>query len=1456
MASYDFGFREVIPDQTLPEKWKEVTINTGGTQSTLQDIKVPERAGGFTYKDTTLPYTRNRFIYWRISHDVLELVEQSLDINLVHNHVRFRFQDSPILEGVSIQETANSVQVLVPTVSSVHRLVFPHPDAITSRSLQAFNLRQPQDSVFVEAGINCVQQQYIIHHSAPNSTLPHLAASYLAVNDEAIFALQYNSGSTLVVRMDYISGLVSATELKETTLVSRLLGIVPGPLLRTKTSDDDFVTSLVLHTLGLATYLFTLSQDCKLKMWSVDRQECIMAANLLDFLHVPRPQQGIPEPGRQNHMLRKAVGRDENDLHIGIFLSFARKSAFLIMKPVSEQGYYDLKSLIAVNDNQVGAENDLVDFWISCYSIWAMWANPVGETIVRHRRFRDEASHSHGTNWTQVVPENALDRNFDPSAHPNLEAKQAYLSYIFHPGKLPLSVINRALTIFRRPTGGAMPTQYPEVSASVLKERVAVVVENEIKNEISDLEITDEEYIEISWRAWAKFYSCCVQYYWAGTRPVAFLAAPANDMIPGPLSNNPIGIVCKAQFSLFRPIDELEHLWSIGSGSSGSSDISTFNPVTRPNNVCTADMVTFFQALYRMEKHLPDEIKENFLKALFYQQDPKDFATNLVEEYDSEYFSRRSANKLLSGIMPDMIDEVVHLLTFYSLDHNAATEMDIEGEDLPRKELDNISFLFSSQLGSNVVAEALHQSSQGRFQVLRNLLFLLLCLKKHLTTIFPKVDVNSTTAERLRVRLIPHTAQLIRCYYIINWVATSSCGLAVPTMLDASIQQLNILSMRDKVEGADAVHLALRGNKAHTLLSLFLSSKSARYAQNLMAQQGTEIDLLSQWHTSMLPYMTIVGKLLWPSSYLFVFPEFLLSACQYLLVEQYVRLLKPWCDSNVHSREFLLGSVLLDMGEAEKACDHFLVAANGVSNESFLASHLARPNYEDELEPTHEHRLVLYFLKVIKLFDQLDHSDCVLRIVDQAIRDAEMDDPEMATLHSIKFNHLLRIGRHSEAFEAMHYNPDSSRRQDSLRQLINSLVHHKKLHKLVDFSYSPAMLAAAEEVLVVKARSQHLMASEFYTVVHALHVKHLNYRKAASIKYEQAFRLSREVNGLASMKLQARCLQIAINELCLVPKEYQWVLKPYSSVKNATLSSVFSDYEPPNQSPKRNYDGEKIAQVDGVKKMEIVELWQMRRDSEVLLAKIELIGPDAANSLVSLVSNLSVEQFIGHLINESHFDLALRLSTLHELPKGSIMEAIAGKCVAVTRDDESDANICWLGYNYTSDVAGGDGSVSSVAWKYLQKCLKHHEESGRTEMHKAIVIKLIKVEAFLPQWLIDSYKKKNAAELLRILLMAGRLEEAGQLSCEMYNAGMGHGSKEFGMGRGISNKNSSVWLPLNLLMWCSRELEAAVVKDKLGAPFDQLLEDLKDVQAAYVEKLKRMSEGMQVKARMPSKLKV
>jgi len=51
---------------------------------------------------------------------------------------------------------------------------------------------------------------------------------------------------------------------------------------RGKTSESDIAVSMVLHSVGLETYLFSLSRDGNLRMWSCSRAQCIMVANVLN----------------------------------------------------------------------------------------------------------------------------------------------------------------------------------------------------------------------------------------------------------------------------------------------------------------------------------------------------------------------------------------------------------------------------------------------------------------------------------------------------------------------------------------------------------------------------------------------------------------------------------------------------------------------------------------------------------------------------------------------------------------------------------------------------------------------------------------------------------------------------------------------------------------------------------------------------------------------------------------------------------------------------------------------------------------------------------------------------------------------------------------------------------------------------------------------------------------------
>ena len=62
-----------------------------------------------------------------------------------------------------------------------------------------------------------------------DNPLPQTSASWLSVNEEALYALAYSTGPILLIRMDP-HGVVFVSELKQETIVPRFLSGIAGAL--------------------------------------------------------------------------------------------------------------------------------------------------------------------------------------------------------------------------------------------------------------------------------------------------------------------------------------------------------------------------------------------------------------------------------------------------------------------------------------------------------------------------------------------------------------------------------------------------------------------------------------------------------------------------------------------------------------------------------------------------------------------------------------------------------------------------------------------------------------------------------------------------------------------------------------------------------------------------------------------------------------------------------------------------------------------------------------------------------------------------------------------------------------------------------------------------------------------------------------------------------------------------
>lgn len=87
---------------------------------------------------------------------------------------------------------------------------------------------------------------------------------------------------------------------------------------------------------------------------------------------------------------------------------------------------------------------DLVDFALCQSQLWAVWRNTQGETAVSTVNIHpNDAGDAF---WRPAVLEPGPDREFvvtDSMTDP----RQAYVSYIFHPGRFSLPVITKALSV-------------------------------------------------------------------------------------------------------------------------------------------------------------------------------------------------------------------------------------------------------------------------------------------------------------------------------------------------------------------------------------------------------------------------------------------------------------------------------------------------------------------------------------------------------------------------------------------------------------------------------------------------------------------------------------------------------------------------------------------------------------------------------------------------------------------------------------------------------------------------------------------------------------------------------------------------------------------------------------------------------------------------------------------------
>lgn len=174
------------------------------------------------------------------------------------------------------------------------------------------------------------------------------------------------------------------------------------------------------------------------------------------------------------------------------------------------------------------------------------------------------------------------------------------------------------------------------VPLSALKDRVCYAVDQEVQNELKDFDVTDEMYIETSFKAWERFYSCCEQYHIKATQPIGLVNLD---------SIGAVAVIKKNAFSLLRPCELLEHLMLLGDNVEYLTDFDLNDEVS------SDDLIKLIATLSTLEQNISDESKAEIDTKLYELNTPNELIAQLLSDYDQNVSYQANCFKRLSHIL-------------------------------------------------------------------------------------------------------------------------------------------------------------------------------------------------------------------------------------------------------------------------------------------------------------------------------------------------------------------------------------------------------------------------------------------------------------------------------------------------------------------------------------------------------------------------------------------------------------------------------------------------------------------------------------------------------------------------------------------------------------------------------------------------------------------------------------
>ncbi|KAK3835045.1 MAG: nucleoporin Nup120/160-domain-containing protein [Linnemannia gamsii] len=1344
------------------------------------------------------PHQPEKSVVWRTRENatVLELISLSGKENVPTRQISFRFH-APILPGIHFAPLTQQggISIALLTADSVlyrlHLTALSHfldrdtpPGYSTCAQIKWTNGGEP--TLFKYLGSRAAAV------ASSNGTLYFVKTALLSDDmhrheNADINVYDLHDDSHLLSRIQHASTFHKLYNRVQSTLERS----VPAGFPETKARMD--IVAMEAHSTHDDTFLFALYQDRTIRVWSMNRRQCLQVIRTPTSLNdVGYVQETIDStfkshlkvlfnPAMSGIIRLLAYIPSDTDSQLSIYTAQIDPAGSMEFVPGSLN---TLRSESAAGPGGNGSNlislEAILDDSQSGYTIWGLWQGDM-RISVKYMHIHDPATEREqfdavaqrelldGRWWSVAMqaPLSGFIKSMSSFVDSDEDYSAFFADYAFASGRFSDRTILLALnTIFKDRTFTLDSDIQQQIKAALTVrtpgERSQAVQVKDREDEIM---------------AWTKFISTCGKIDHEASAPLGLTISPSTGYMV---------VVKQDTMSFLSACDESEVLYHTFQDK--QFEVSQFisTPPSQLRNTYAKlqdlslrqDIAKVFMAMEVLTRNFNAKTSKNVEKTiaqLTATSGPRNFIDVFGQEYLPHYIAKAEMNRARNFV------------------GSCNAHQDVF-QFLIQQFLDNVDVIPSGMLSSRcilpfeaLVSASLQQLAAHRYEIAQQLLVLIAVLMT--------ASPSSRTWILDETQLITDSMKLTQSLRVLKWVSGQALANATSPVsgLENQLSQLNV---QEKSQGAVSSTTGARQSLTGTLM------KTISYGQGVYGQVELPLHLAIPRAVSKLMYhlglLNRDGAGDDGSRHFAVLAQRLSGLKEMGLLTRFLEIVP-----SSSSLSYYRGKVFLHQGQPAEALRHFLAVTTSFGNDI--------NNVEQELDimqldyNTRIHqgqaRLEDYYAHIITLLSEHNAHEQVMTVARLSVLDllknpnVQVSETHLRAPMKHMFTSALALGLYERAYQTVMQMTNETVRKQHLKELVSTMCEKGDGAQLSLFPF-PGLHEDVERMLVLKAQQTPILSlPNYYRPLFAYHTYRGDHKKAATHMYEYARRLLSASHHTESAKQllteASETYLTAINSLHLTGPDSAWVTisntgyGPDEVSKRRRLSTLSTA----SSTRPAGFSGRE--QAESINKVTVVSLSDMKKEYAMVVAKLKLVR-EIPEHVAPVALTLTPRETQSMLLRRGYYDMATSLALLYQLDLDIVFNFLVDCYLTALSAEQNELSQDWSRVANRTTV---DRTKSATALITLQQYLEKHDRPATNYKHRLEVVSRIlqrNPDFDLQPWMTQHYLAHNPEDLIRLYLKFDALDAAARFSSTVIQTAL---NKE----EAVSRHSNARWLPYTLL---------------------------------------------------------